>query len=123
MLSLEQIKELVANCAFEDWDINVRMDGDRPYLQIHVKNGKDAATGSVLEWTGRKWLLSYHMVPNEVVTTAFKAVMTAMEHEVRENFRFKGASIFNPHIDPEMMAEIVRKGDIIQERIDVAFAV
>ena len=45
MLTIEQIKELVSHCKFEDWDINVRMDGDRPYLQIHVLNGKDADTG------------------------------------------------------------------------------
>lgn len=122
MLSLDRIKELVSQCTFEDWEINVRMDGDRPYLQVHVINGKDADTGEHLEWTGRKWLLSYHMVPNEIVSTAFKAVSTAMEHEIRENFRFKGVSIFNPHIDPEMMAEIVSKGDIIQERENNAFA-
>ena len=36
MLTIEQIKELVSHCKFEDWDINVRMDGDRPYLQIHM---------------------------------------------------------------------------------------
>lgn len=122
MLSIEKIKELVSQCTFEDWNLEVKMDGDRPYLQIHVLNGKDADTGDRLEWTGRKWLLSYHMVPNEIVITAFKAVMAAMEHEVRELFRYRGVPIFNPHLDPDLMVELMKSRNLIQERVNNAFA-
>ena len=74
--TVQEIRAIVAECRFEDWDIEVRMDGTRPYLQVHVANGRDAETGLPMEWTGRKWMLSPHMCKNEIVATAFKAVMT-----------------------------------------------
>ena len=37
------------------------------------------------------------MTKSEVIQTAFKAVLTAMEHEVREKFHYKGKPIFGPH--------------------------
>lgn len=62
------------------------------------------------------------MCKNEIVTTAFKAVMTAMEHEVRENFRYRGASIFNPHMDPDKLVDFVSDDANMQSRTGVAFA-
>lgn len=125
-MTLDQIRDIVSKCSFktptEDWLIQVCMDGNRPYLQIRVPNGRDSVTGDTIEWTGRKWMLSPHMVPNEIVTTAFKAVMTAMEHEVRENFKYRDTAIFNPHMDPDQLVEFVRNTNNLQERPDVAFA-
>lgn len=108
MYSVDDIREIVAQCSFEDWLIEVKLDGTRPYLQVHCLNGKDADTGLPIEWTGRKWQLSHHMCKNEIVTTAFKAVVTAMEHEVKENFRYRGVAIFNPHLDPDRLAEFAK---------------
>lgn len=122
MYTVQEIRDIVAKCSFEDWLIEVRMDGTRPYLQVHVLNGKDSETGLPMEWTGRKWMLSPHMCKNEIITTAFKAVMTAMEHEVRESFRYKGAAIFNPHMDPDALVDFVSNRANIQERENVAFS-
>ena len=120
--TLQEIRDIVGLCSFDDWNILVRMDGNRPYLQVHTPNGKDAETGLPMEWTGRKWMLSPHMCKNEIVATAFKAVMTAMEHEVRESFRYRGVAIFNPHQDPDKLVDFVSDGANIQERNNVAFA-
>ncbi len=30
-------------------------------------------------------------------------------HEVREWFRYRGASIFNPHLDPDVLADVAKK--------------
>lgn len=92
---------------FEDWDFNVRMDGDRPYLQIgfwdYDATQPVAAKSEKLYQTGRKWMLSPHMTKSEVVQTAFKAVMTAMEHEVREKFFYKERAIFGPHFNIDVL--------------------
>jgi len=120
--TVQEIRDIVAKCSFEDWLIEVRMDGTRPYLQVHVLNGKDSETGLPMEWTGRKWMLSPHMCKNEIITTAFKAVMTAMEHEVRELFRYRGVAIFNPHMDPDALVDFVSNRANIQERENVAFS-
>ena len=83
----QHVCELVSQCTCNELKIQVCQDGDRQYLQ--VSDG---------EWTGRKWMLSPHMVDGEVVQTALMAVLAWYEHETREAFKFKGCAIFNPHI-------------------------
>lgn len=122
MLTLDNIKDLISKCKYEDWELLVKLDDTRPYLQVYAPNGKDSVTGGPLPWTGRKWMLSYNMVPNEIISTAYKAVMAAMEHEVRECFRYRGVSIFSPHIDPDVLVDVVNKKENIQERPNNQFA-
>lgn len=90
--------DILANVKYKDWRFVVgREVHGAPYLQ--------------LQWTGengfpctsRKWLLSDHMTKSELVQTAFKAVLTAEEHEVREMFLYKEAAIFGPHFDVDDM--------------------
>lgn len=54
----------------------------------------------------RKWYISPYATQSEVIQTAFKAVLTAEEHEVRENFTYKGRPIFAPHYNVEKLAEL-----------------
>lgn len=49
-------------------------------------------------WKGRKWYVSSHATDAEVIATAFKAVVTAEEHETREKFLYKGKAIYGPHL-------------------------
>ena len=123
MMTFDQITEIVCNCKYQHWDIEVKLDGNRPYLQIHVKEGLDNMTGLPLEWTGRKWFLSYHMVKNEIVRTAFKAITCAVQHETEELFTYRGVSIFNPHLDPDKLVDFASNHDNIQERDNAAFGV
>lgn len=127
MYTLQEIEDIVSKCRFdyahETWLIEVKMDGSRQYLQVHAIDGRDSETGKIIEWTGRKWMLSPHMCKNEIVTTAFKAVMTAMEHEVRESFKYREGPIFNPHLDPDRLVDFVRYPENLQSREDVAFGV
>src|SRR5687767_8188349 len=55
------------------------------------------ATGQTLPQGGRKWYISHWATNAEVVQTALKAVLTAMEHEVRESFLYAGRAIYGPH--------------------------
>lgn len=104
MQTLETIQSLVDDISFDGWLTNatknwkylVRLDGDRPYLQIKF-DGPDNMTGEMAEQNCRKWILSYHMTDDEIVSTAFKATFTAMEHETREQFKWRGQPIYRPH--------------------------
>jgi hypothetical protein len=49
------------------------------------------------------------MCRQEVIAAVYGAIEKAELHEVREFFRYKGASIFNPHLDPDVLAEVARK--------------
>lgn len=83
------------------WLIELRYDEKRPYLQVQDPAGTCNITGKPMPWHARKWMLSPHMTETEVVTTAFKAYMAAIEHEAREGFLYREQSIFDPHISVE----------------------
>lgn len=99
----------------EDFDITARGARDphvRPYLQ--VKYDGTGEYGSE-PWTGRKWMLSQHMTRTEVVCTAFKAVMSAEEHETRELFKYLGHEVFGPHFDVDDIVRLRDKGELHQD--------
>lgn len=89
------------------WKFFVGADGSRLYLQVHF-----SVSASGEHWTGRKWLLSPRMTKSEIVQTAFKAVLTAVEHETRELFTYKGKRIFGPHFDVDALEQICDRLDV-----------
>lgn len=91
------------------WAIDFHCDGpDRPYIQLHVE-GFDAVTKTGTAWKSGKRYLSFHMCRQEIVGAVFGLIKDAEEHEMREWFRYRGASIFNPHLDPDALVEVARK--------------
>lgn len=86
------------------------------YVQITDDNATDNMTGLPTSWSGRKWLISEYMTDGEIVQTVFKAYMTALEHEGRENFYYKGATIFDPHYDLDRLVEARTTKGAIKER-------
>ncbi len=85
------------------------------YFQIECDD-KCNTTGSDMRWKGRKWMLSQHMTDGEIVQTTFKAVLTALEHEAREKFTYRGVSIFDPHYDIEALVKLRSNPASIKER-------
>ena len=79
------------------------------YLQIEVDR-YDNDTGEPTRWKGRKWRLSPHMTKSEVIATALKAVLTALEHEAREQFTYRGERIYSPHYDVDQLVALRRTG-------------
>lgn len=94
----------------------VHSKGGYYYLQVGDLKATCNVTGNEVSWRGRKWLLSEHMTDGEIVQTVFKAVLTAMEHEVRELFLYRGHSIFDPHYDIDKLVELRRSEGAIKER-------
>ena len=110
MITIEdQLQGIVDQVTYGDWKFKVKRDNDsgRPYLQLCF-NADDQ------NWTGRKWFLSPFMTRSEIVQTALKAVLTAVEHEAREHFLYKGRPIFGPHISVEKLWEVCEKVDVRQ---------
>jgi hypothetical protein len=60
---------------------------------------EDAYTGEPALQEGRKWFVSQDCTADDVVRTAFKAVVTWAEHEARETFTYKNVRVFSPHVD------------------------
>lgn len=80
----------------------------RIYLQIQFK-APCTKIGSSDEWKGRKWYLSDHMTPDEIIKTAYSAFEAAVKHEVMEGFKVDGKILFNPHADFEALLEASHK--------------
>ena len=47
--------------------------------------------------------------------TVFKAALTFIEHELREQFLYKGRRILDPHIDVNILLEVCTKLDVRNE--------
>jgi hypothetical protein len=104
-MDLTRFTAIIAECQFDSWRFIVAADGERAYLQVEA-DGPCAVSGETLTWRGRKWWLSPHMTKSEIVQTAFKAVLTAVEHEARESFRYRGQAIFGPHFDVDQLVRL-----------------
>jgi len=102
---MEKFENWLKDVAYKDWDIKIRMDGERPYLQIGFWDADlTNPAGAKMYQSCRKWFLSPHMTKSEVIQTAFKAVLSAEEHETRERFAYKGKAIFGPHFHVDALA-------------------
>ena len=110
MQTMDSIQDILNECQFDDWKFYLGFSQNQPYLQLKF-TAPCSKTGVIQDWTCRKWLLSFHMVKNEIVQTAFKAVLAAVEHETREKFHYRGESIFDPHIDVDKLAEFCKGKD------------
>lgn len=124
-LRWQEMINLVKSCTYKPgWRAVFKVDRGstpgRPYIQIEVSTEAEASfnvqTGERQEWRGGKHYLSLHMCRQEVVGAVYGAIRAAEEHEMREWFRYKGASIYNPHLDPEVLAEVARKKDSFNVR-------
>lgn len=80
--------------------------GSTLFLRVVCLEGTCNVTGQPMSWNGRWWRLSEHMTTTEIVLTAFKAVLTALEHEAREQFTYKGVAVLDSHIDVEELVRI-----------------
>jgi hypothetical protein len=103
MMTFRDIHILLAKVRYKDWSFRVSLDGGGVWVLQAIIPAHDSKTGESTTWTGRKWRLSAFMTPSEVVQTAFKAVLTAEEHEAREAFLYQGRSIFGPHYNVDAL--------------------
>lgn len=113
-MNKNEIEAILADIKYENWEFYVGWDPNL-YLQVQVQ-GVCNVTGKPLNWNGRKWKLSPHMCKNELVLTAFKAVLTALEHEAREKFLYRGRSILDPHYDVDKLWELRGQDEALDER-------
>lgn len=116
MFTAKEIHGIIYFVKYLDWEIKVRSDGSRLYLQVfgHGPDPKQNMEDS--EWSGRKWFLSPHMCKNEIIRTAYKAIECSVAHEMNENFLYKGVAIMTPHMDYEEIVNIMTDHDCIDSR-------
>jgi hypothetical protein len=110
-----RLQDVIDRCAYPGFRYLIEPNGNRFVLRVEFA-ANDVATGVPTVWKGRKWTLSPHMTDGEIVQTAWLATMTAIEHEARERFTYRGVSVFDPHYDIEKLVELRRAPDAIKVR-------
>lgn len=101
-------KQIIAQIVYKPgWYFVTGFESNRMWVQVGVTEEAEISYDVIkkqrVPWKGAKHDLSIHMCRNEVVSTCYHAIERAELHEVREWFRYKGRSIFNPHIDPDAL--------------------
>ncbi len=96
-LSVQDVERILTGVRYSDWTFVTGHMGDGSFLQCAFHNGQQH---------GRKWYVSTYATRSEVVQTAFKAVLTALEHEAREEFTYRGEAIFGPHFNVDALHDL-----------------
>lgn len=105
--------QITMNIIGTDFTLRVEHDieygrGGRIFLQV-VYYSPCTKTGELKEWHGRKWYLSRHMLPDEIIKTAYCAFEAAVKHEIMEGFKVSGVVLFNPHVDYRELLKVSHK--------------
>lgn len=120
-LAPTQLIEILRDIRYKDWELrsnvhpNALIDPARPLPSPWIQwrfMAPDNITGTPELQSCRKWLLSWHMTPSEVVRTAYMAAQQAEAHECAENFLYNGAMLYNPHTDLRELAYCLNTGVI-----------
>ncbi len=118
--TFDEITSIVSHIRYhhmnQDWTFHVGLMGSKLgvdifYLQLRYIE-PDVETGDTADQHGRKWFISPYMTVSEIVQTAFKAVLTSMEHIAREHFEYKGVRVLGPHFDVEEIVKSQIKHDV-----------
>ena len=107
MMYLLKIQMLMQMVSYPGYIFHVGVDNENgvdidAFLQAEFI-ALDTTTGLNSKQKTRKWQLSQHMTKSELVQTALKCVLTSLEHEAREQFKYKGQAVFGPHFDVDKL--------------------
>ena len=117
MRNIERFVAVLGKCHFQNYAFEVTSEGGN-YFVCGVFAAPCNKSGAWALQRTRKWRLSPHMTKSEIVQTAFKLVLTSIEHEAREQFTYDGAAIFGPHFDVDILADMVKRGSCEDERVE-----
>ncbi len=109
------IYDVLRQIEMPGYEFAVFVDGPRSYLQLRFWPTLSGDPFNPTPLCGRKWFLSPYMTKSEVVQTAFKAVITLIEHEAREAFLYKGRPVFGPHINVDSLWDACTNLDMRDE--------
>lgn len=111
MKTIAEVRDIVSEVKYRDWRFLVEVEqfpgfATAPACLVIEFDEPCNVTGAPAVQRSRKWRLSPHMTKGEIVQTALLAVRTALEHEMREQFTWRGKPIFGPHFDIECLHEL-----------------
>lgn len=95
---MESIYSILKEITFRNRQFKVRKRGEGFLMEVCL-TAIDPKIAEPPERFGRKWYVSKFSTKSEIVQTALKAVLHAIEHDAREQFRYRGEAIFSSQFD------------------------
>jgi hypothetical protein len=109
-MTIDEMRETLLRVRYLDYSLEIEDDHDGLPVMVGRYVERCVVTGEMQMQATRKWRLSRHMVPSEIVQTALKLVLTSAEHRVREHFTYRGERVYGPHFDVEALVQLAREG-------------
>jgi hypothetical protein len=106
--TLREVQAVLAEVRFGGHEFLAEEAPDGFSLQLRGE-AADTSTGLPGTQGGLKWHLPRDVGRAEIVRTAFRAALTWVEHEAREQFTYRQARVFGPHLDVGRLAELCRE--------------
>lgn len=108
-MTLDDINAALREVHYPDYNFFARESGGRMYIQasfLALDHSAEHGFQFVEEQCTRKWYVSNEATKSEVIQTALKLILTAVEHEAREAFKYRGRAVFGPHINVDVLHEV-----------------
>jgi hypothetical protein len=105
------LSEALARCSYPGYTFHSCTDYNVFEIWATYEEA-DTATGKVEVQETRHWISPLENGPNAVVSTAFKCVLTSMEHRTREWFLYRERAIYQPHYDVEQLHAICEDREV-----------
>ena len=104
-MNRQELATILADIKYEDYRFEiVEKQG---LLFVYGKYVEaDIMTNDPTDQNTRKYYISEHMIPSEVVQTILLLVKTSLEHRMREHFLYKGQRIYGPHFDVDELVQV-----------------
>lgn len=105
-MTIDELRSVLADIEFQGWRFGVDVwTGHILHIRVEFDafDNHDESNDEAMPQSGRWWRIEKNASRSDVVRTAWLAVMTAMEHEIREQFKYQGKAIFDPHFCVDCM--------------------
>lgn len=103
----QQLSGVLEDIKFPEYEFVMEHDPENRRWHLYARYLEPDTITKVVEWQKtRKWVISQHMTRSEFAQTAFKCVLTSMEHRVREHFKYRGQPVYMPHYDVDALHEL-----------------
>ena len=108
MQTYENLLKITSDIHYKKgWWFKLGTAGDGLFIQVMFEENDEQGKANVNAC--RKWLIDKRMSDNQVIRTAFSAILKAEEHEVMQKFLYKGCKVANPNIDISKLTDFLLK--------------
>lgn len=113
------LEKLVARIKFPGYTFEVLEEQGICNLYVTYME-PDVFSGVNEKQRSRPWPMSFVQEPIQVVQTAFKALLTSLEHRARENFTVDGLAVLEPHYNLDVLLKIAAQRQHDAKPIEIA---